>query len=92
MMSAPPLRTRTTRRIGIGLILCVLSGLHGGVLLAAQEPNAPQAVTADQLKAAIDKLGDFDYLNQNAKDMLHQLLWWTDALKTARENALSRAA
>jgi NAD(P)H-dependent FMN reductase len=38
------------------------------------------------------KLGEFDFLNQNAKDMLHQLLWWTNALKSARENALSRAA
>ena len=38
------------------------------------------------------KLSDFDYLNQNARDMLHQLLWWTNALKTARESALSRAA
>jgi NAD(P)H-dependent FMN reductase len=38
------------------------------------------------------KLGEFDYLNQNAKDMLHQLLWWANALKSARENALTRAA
>jgi NAD(P)H-dependent FMN reductase len=38
------------------------------------------------------KLGDFDYLNQNARDMLQQLLWWTNALKTARESALARAA
>jgi hypothetical protein len=38
------------------------------------------------------KLGEFDYLNQNAKDMLAQLLWWTYALKSARENALSSAA
>ena len=38
------------------------------------------------------KLGEFDYLNQNAKDMLAQLLWWTNALKSARENALSRVA
>jgi NAD(P)H-dependent FMN reductase len=38
------------------------------------------------------KLGEFDYLNQGAKDMLHQLLWWTNALKSAREDALSRAA
>jgi len=38
------------------------------------------------------KLGDFDYLNQNAQDMLQQLLWWTNALKTARESALARAA
>jgi NAD(P)H-dependent FMN reductase len=38
------------------------------------------------------KLGEFDYLNQNARDMLHQLIWWTNALKNARENALARAA
>ena len=38
------------------------------------------------------KLGEFDYLNQNGKEMLSQLIWWTDALKTARENALSVAA
>src|SRR5712672_2897986 len=38
------------------------------------------------------KLGEFDYLNQSAKDMLRQLLWWTNALKNARENALARAA
>ena len=38
------------------------------------------------------KLGEFDYLNQNAKDMLNQLLWWTSALKTAREKPLARAA
>jgi NAD(P)H-dependent FMN reductase len=38
------------------------------------------------------KLRDFDYLNQNARDMLHQLLWWTNALKNARENSISRAA
>ena len=38
------------------------------------------------------KLGDFDYLNQNAQDMLQQLLWWTNALKTARDSALARAA
>jgi HEAT repeat protein len=42
------------------LSLCVL-----GVLCvdrtAAQEPAAPQAVSPEQLKAAIDKLGDLDY-------------------------------
>ncbi|MFW6028383.1 MAG: NADPH-dependent FMN reductase [bacterium] len=31
------------------------------------------------------KLSDFDVLQQNAKDMLDQLAWWTDALKTARD-------
>ena len=44
------------------LILSVLSALRGGALLSAQEPSAPQTVSADQLKAAIDKLGDFDYV------------------------------
>jgi NAD(P)H-dependent FMN reductase len=38
------------------------------------------------------KLGEFDYLNQSAKDMLNQLLWWTNALKSARERTLSLAA
>lgn len=38
------------------------------------------------------KLSDFDFLNQNAKDMLDQLAWWTGALKTAREKTLRQAA
>jgi NAD(P)H-dependent FMN reductase len=29
-------------------------------------------------------LGDFDYLNQGATQMLDQLAWWTKALKAAR--------
>ena len=48
------------------MILCVLGVLRGGALLAAQEPAAPQALSADQLKAAIDKLGDFDYATRTA--------------------------
>jgi len=41
----------------------VLGGLRaaGAQQPAAPEPGAPQQVSADQLKAAIDKLGDFDY-------------------------------
>ena len=38
------------------------------------------------------KLRDFDFLNQNAKDMLDQLAWWTNALKAARDQAELRAA
>jgi NAD(P)H-dependent FMN reductase len=38
------------------------------------------------------KLGDFDFLNQNARDLLDQLAWWTSALKAAREKNLDRAA
>ena len=37
-------------------------------------------------------LADFDYLNQNAKDMLDQLAWWGSALKTARDGTAARAA
>jgi NAD(P)H-dependent FMN reductase len=37
-------------------------------------------------------LSDFDFLNQNAKDMLDQLAWWTNALMAARDKAGLRAA
>ncbi|HEX2146658.1 MAG TPA: NAD(P)H-dependent oxidoreductase [Pseudorhizobium sp.] len=33
------------------------------------------------------QLSDFDFLNKNAKDMLDQLAWWTNALKPAREKS-----
>jgi HEAT repeat protein len=54
------------RRVDLLLTLCVLGILCGEPAAgaqqpAAQEPGAPQAVSAVQLKAAIDKLGDFDY-------------------------------
>lgn len=54
---------RRTNSLVILCILCVLHGARAAVAqqAAAQEPSAPQAVSADQLKAAIDKLGDFDY-------------------------------
>ena len=45
----------------------------------AQEPSAPQAVSADQLKAAIDKLGDFDYDTR------------TGAARTVRRTVASQA-
>lgn len=38
------------------------------------------------------KLSEFDFLNQNAADMLDQLAWWTRALKSAREDAGRRVA
>jgi hypothetical protein len=37
-------------------------------------------------------LSDFDFPNQNAKDMLNQLSWWTNALRAAREQTELRAA
>ena len=33
------------------------------------------------------KLGDFDFLNEAARDMLDQLAWWTNALRAARSQA-----
>ena len=38
------------------------------------------------------QLRDFDYLNQNASEMLEQLTWWTNALKPAREIPQRKAA
>ena len=38
------------------------------------------------------KLSEFDFLQQNAKDMLDQLAWWTNALKSAREKTERAAA
>ncbi|MSO29896.1 MAG: HEAT repeat domain-containing protein [Acidobacteria bacterium] len=61
MMNSPPRGTRRTRKYQIGLILCILSVLRDGAFVSAQEPGAPQEVSTDQLKAAIDRLGDFDY-------------------------------
>jgi hypothetical protein len=31
------------------------------------------------------KLEEFDVLQQNAKDMLDQFIWWANALKAARD-------
>jgi HEAT repeat protein len=59
--STRPRSTPGTRGFQTCLILCVLSVLHGGALVGAQEPPAPQAVSAAQLQAAISKLGDLDY-------------------------------
>ena len=37
------------------------------------------------------KLSDYDYLGQSARDMLDQLAWWVDALKSAREKVEARS-
>ena len=59
--SSPPQRTPRTRRYQACLFLSVLCVLRGGASSAAQEPPSPQSVSAEQLEAAIDKLGDLDY-------------------------------
>jgi HEAT repeat protein len=55
--------------------LCLL-----GALCEAQEPSAPQAVSPELLKAAIDKLGDLDYTTR------------TGASKTVRRTPNTQAA
>lgn len=49
------------RQNPIRTLFCVLGVLCGCVSVGAQEPPAPQSVSAAQLHAAIDKLGDLDY-------------------------------
>jgi len=64
--SSSPRGTRRTRGFTPGLILGVLGVLHGGGLLRAQEPAAPQSVSPAQLQAAIAKLGDLDYATRTS--------------------------
>src|SRR5436190_1820891 len=54
---------RADSRLGLFLgDFCVLGGVRAaGAQNPAQEPAAPQTVSADQLKAAIDKLGNLDF-------------------------------
>ena len=37
------------------------------------------------------KLADFDFLNQTGRELLDQLVWWTKALKDARESEAQTA-
>lgn len=54
--------TRRTHPIAWPLLICAFGLLAARAFPgAAQEPAAPQTVSAEQLKAAIDKLGDLDY-------------------------------
>jgi HEAT repeat protein len=59
--SRPPLRTRGSILSRTIFVLGILGILRGGAFAAAQEPAAPQTVSAAQLQAAIDKLGALDY-------------------------------
>src|SRR5437762_6437584 len=60
-------------------ILCVLGLLCGLGAVSAQEPPAPQAISAAQLQAAIDKLGDLDYASR------------TNAARTVRRTSAMQA-
>src|SRR5262245_54854750 len=66
-----------TRRAAVLCVLCLLCLLDR---IAAQEPAAPQSVSAAQLQAAIDKLGDLDYAKR------------TTASRTVRRTANEQAA
>ena len=77
--SSSPQRTRWTRRFKPVLILSILCLLRGGDFLFAQEPTAPQTVSAPQLQAAILKLGDLDYATR------------TTASRTVRRTASAQA-
>jgi HEAT repeat protein len=61
MMGVRSSLRQRTRRVHVCLLLCLFCVLRGGESGRAQEPSAPQPVSAAQLKAAIDKLGDLDY-------------------------------
>src|SRR5437867_159102 len=61
-----------TAMVLLGLVLC-------GSAARGQEPNAPQPVSAAQLKAAIDKLGNLDYATR------------TDASRLVRRTAAAQA-
>src|SRR5437667_9201251 len=67
------------RRFLAGVILGVVCVIPAGAVLRAQEPAAPQPVSAAQLKAAIDKLGDLDYATR------------TTAARTVRRTPASQA-
>ncbi len=65
---------------GRAALLVVLLGTLGVVRpVLSQEPAAPQATSAAQLKAAIDKLGDLDYATR------------TNAARTVRRTAAAQA-
>src|SRR5580693_7379263 len=72
-------RTRMVRTSLSPWVLSLLCVLGGRAVVAAQEPPAPQAVPAAQLQAAIDKLGDLDYLTR------------TNAARTVRRAPASQA-
>jgi len=80
-MTTPDVRRIVQGMRGVPSILCLstLCILHDGSVSSAQEPASPQPVTAAQLKAAIDKLGNLDYATR------------TDASRTVRRTPLAQA-
>src|SRR3954454_8228717 len=66
-------------RTGFLCVLCILCVLCVATATRAQEPPAPQTVSAAQLQAAIAKLGDLDYTTR------------TNASRTVRRTANAQA-
>jgi len=68
--------------------------LHAVELQMAPIRTAVHILAPQYLAVAREgkKLGEFEFLNQGARDMLDQLAWWTKALKTAREQVILEAA
>lgn len=87
ILTAPTMsRTPRTHSVGAAFLcvlcnLCLVSALGGDRAAGAQtpEPSAPQAVSAEQLQAAIDKLGDLDFTTR------------TNASRTIRRTAPAQA-
>src|SRR5256885_1013134 len=77
--AAPRPRPPTRAVVRAGLVLCVLCVLGRGEVSSAQEPPAPRAVSAAELKAAVAKLGDLDYATR------------TNASRTVRRTAAAQA-
>ena len=63
----------------VGFLLCACSVLCGDALLWAQEPDAPQPVSAAELRAAFNGLGSLDYATR------------TNAARTVRRTPAAQA-
>lgn len=74
-----PRRDRSTIDLSLTIALCVLCVLCGDRAGHAQEPPAPQAISAAQLQAAVGKLGDLDYATR------------TSAARTVRRTTAAQA-
>jgi NAD(P)H-dependent FMN reductase len=68
--------------------------LHAIELQMAPIRNAVHILFPDYLAVVKDgkQLSELDHLNQAAGQMLDQLVWWSAALKAAREKSLRQAA
>ena len=78
-LSPGTMTTRIAWRCAASVAVALLCSFDPVAAQTPQEPSAPQAVPAAQLKAAIDKLGDLDYATR------------TNAARTVRRTPGSQA-